>query len=111
MRMTIAHVGALRVCSADRARRVELPEDGAVIDVPRAAASMAQLHELCTQMLQCMDSRLDVDDVLVDQIIDRLATVVRLIAQGEQSSDLIQRHVQGAAVANEPQPLDMFRPV
>ncbi|MCY1177499.1 hypothetical protein D9M73_178090 [compost metagenome] len=46
-------------------------------------------------------------DMLVDQRIDAAARVFRAVAQAQQAADFVQGHVQGAAVADESQPLDV----
>lgn len=48
-------------------------------------------------------------DVLVQEIVDFTAVLKWRIAQPQQRADLVQRHVQLAALADERQPVGMRR--
>ncbi|MCY1313066.1 hypothetical protein D9M70_635550 [compost metagenome] len=46
-------------------------------------------------------------NMFVDQRIHALTLILRAVAQGQQAANLLQRHVEGAAVADESQALGM----
>ncbi|MCY1431757.1 hypothetical protein D9M71_477330 [compost metagenome] len=45
--------------------------------------------------------------MLVDQGVDAFTLVVRAVAQAQQAADFLEGHVEGAAVADEGQALDV----
>ncbi|MNG11217.1 hypothetical protein D3C84_947380 [compost metagenome] len=68
---------------------------------------MAQVDQLRLQGQQAVDAGLDVLDVFVDQRIDAFALVLGAVTQSQEAADFFQGHVQGAAIADERQPLGM----
>ena len=63
------------------------------------------------QFFQFPNAVHDVSNVLFEQCVDFAAFFVRRIAELEQGADFTERHVERAAVADEPQPLSVLPPV
>ena len=69
------------------------------------ATTLAQVQQLFLQRQQPVDPRFHMVDMLVDQRIHAFALVLRTVAQIQQAADLLQGHVQAAAIADKDQPL------
>lgn len=69
-----------------------------------AAPEVSELRFQCGQSRYAVDN---VSDVLVQQVVDAGAILLRMIAKIEQHPDLIERHVQSAAMPDEQQPFAM----
>ena len=83
-------------------------QDAALTFGARRLTLAAQRLELQFQLLQLGNARRDVRDVLIQQRVGGRAAVARqVIPELQQLADLIERHVQRAAVADEGQPLDV----
>ena len=66
-----------------------------------AAAFVPQGPELSLKGLEFRDALSDVTDMGIDKRVDLTTVFVRCGAKSEQNPDFVQRHVQGAAMANE----------
>ena len=71
----------------------------------------AQALEVPFQLAQFADAAGDVADVLVEQFIYAPAVFRRRILEAQQQANLVERHVQAAAVADEAQPVRMRGPI
>ena len=107
MTMATAYVGVLGVRGSDRAADFQTLKNRAMLVGIAAATLLAQGYQLLLQCNQAIYPRLDVMDVLVDQIVNVLTLVLRAVAKGQQTADFVQGHVQDAAVADERQAFDM----
>lgn len=76
-----------------------------------ADALLAQRLELLFQLAQLADAGGDVADVLVERRVDVAALGLRRVLEVQQHADLVQRHVQRAAMPHEGQPLDVLGPI
>ena len=74
---------------------------------PTAAFGPKRL-KLALQALQFRDARFDVTDMIVQKRIDLTAVFVRGGPKSEQNPDVVQRHVQETAMANERQQLSVL---
>jgi len=78
---------------------------GHVLD---ACALPAQALELLLQLLQFVDARGNVPDVGGQQRVHVAAVRAGGVLEAQKYTDLVQRHVQRAAMADERQPLDVL---
>lgn len=83
-------------------------EDSTVLRRVRLRAQFAQLLQLLFQRPQFTDALSDVADVFIQQLVHPTAVVLRRVLEAQQGADLIQRHVQRSAMANEGKPFGMF---
>lgn len=79
-----------------------------MLGVLRDGAVLAQDRELLRQLLQIPDARGHLFDMGVEQAVDFLARCCRGVLAPQEHTDLAQRHVERAAVADEAEPFDMF---
>ena len=70
-------------------------------------AGFAQAFELLFQLTQLLDSLRHMANVLVQKLIDFQAVFRRRVLESQQDSNLIERHVQPTAMADEGQTLRM----
>lgn len=85
----------------------QLSEDPAVLGLPSQAALTAQLSQRAFQHLELPDAMSDMLDVFVEQTVHFAAIFFWCIDEVEQLSDLVERHVEHPALADEGQPLDV----
>jgi hypothetical protein len=88
--------------------RVQLLQDAAGVRRLGPAALQAQRLQLFFKRLEFGDSRGHVADVVVQQLVDLAAIVLRRVAEFQQAADLAERHVQRAAAPDEAQALGML---
>lgn len=98
-------MGGLALIGGHRAADFQALENSAVLKVRALAAALAQVQQLFLQGQQAVNARLDVMDMLVDQGVDAGALVLGAVAQVEQAADLLEGHVQAAAIADKGQAL------
>ena len=70
-------------------------------------ASLAQVFELSLQLAQLLDSLGHMADMLIQKLVDHEAVSRRRVLEPQQDSNLVQRHVQASAMADEGQALGM----
>ena len=75
--------------------------------IPHSWASRAQCPQLHLQEPQLTDARDDMTDVLVQKRIDLAALGLRRILETQQHPDLVERHVERTAMANEAEAFGM----
>ena len=80
-------------------RGVELLEDAAPLVRVGRAALRAQRLQIFLQGAQFANAVVDVLNVLIEQFVDLAAALYGPIAKLQQHPDLVQRHVQAAALA------------
>ena len=66
-----------------------------------AAAFVPQRPKLALQALQFRDALFHVTDMGIQKRVDLTTVLVRCGPESQQNPDFVQRHVQGAAMANE----------
>jgi hypothetical protein len=79
--------------------------------MPGSRTARAQRLEFLLQRPQFADPLCDVADVFVEQRVDLAAILRRRLAQRDQCPDLVECHVQVAALADEGEPFQMGRQV
>src|SRR5699024_927857 len=85
----------------------ETRDDAAVGNGLRGGATAPQCLELPAQLFKFVETDVNVLDMVIQQLIDRLATVMRLIHELQQRADFVVRHVEIAAVADKAQSLQV----
>ena len=70
-------------------------------------AGFAQAFELLFQLAQLFDAQCHMADVLVQKRIDLQAILRWRVLESQQDTNLIERHVQTSAMADEGQALSM----
>src|SRR5690606_34865697 len=75
--------------------------------VAAGRAALAQRQKLGLQLLQLADARVDVGDVLVEDLVDRFAVALAAVGQRQDGADFLVGHIERAAVADQAQPLLM----
>ncbi len=103
MPVAAADMGVLGVAGRDRTADLQALQDPALIQVRPFAAALAQVEQLFLQRQQAVDAQFDVVDVFVDQGVDVLALSLRAVAQAQQAADLLEGHVEAAAIADKRQ--------
>lgn len=68
------------------------------------AAQLAQFLELTFKLSQYADTTSDMPNVLVKQVIDCTAVLGWSVLEFQQYPNLVERHVQATAIADEQQP-------
>ena len=81
----------------------EFIQDAAVSGVLRFPAQLSQTLELLFQRPQFPNTFGDMPDVLVQQRIDLATVLGRRILEVQKNPDLVERHVQTAAMPDERQ--------
>ena len=107
MPVAAAYMGVFGIGNGDGAADFQALKDCAVFFGSAAVAFLTQRDELVLQGHQAIDACLDVMNVLVDQVVDTLALILRTVAQGQEVANFIQGHVEDAAIAYEGESLDM----
>lgn len=87
---------------------VQLLQDAAGVRRFGPAALQTQRLQLLLERLQLRDARGHVADVVVQQLVDLTAIVLRRIAEFQQAADFVERHVQRTAAPDEAQALGML---
>lgn len=82
--------------------------DGAISHVAAGAALRPQRDQLLLEASQFPQALIDMADVLFQKAIDRTAIGRRPVHGAEKFPNLLLRHVQGTAIANEAQPFQML---
>src|SRR5690606_33759268 len=92
-------------------RRDQLVQDAALAAGMVARALRAQACELALERPEAPQPRAHAGELRVDQPVDARGVGVRPVDEREQAADLLERHVQRAAMADERQPLELGGPV
>lgn len=100
---TVHMASARRHRRAARCRAIDPIQDAALGHCVRRRAARTQRLEVSFQRAQFAYARGDMADVLVEQRIDLTAVLLGCIAEPDQRANLIQRHVEIAALADEGQ--------
>ena len=79
----------------------QLIEDAAMLRIPAAEASFTQAFEVLFQYPQLTDTLSHMPNMLIEQLVDLAAVLGRRILELQQHANLIQGHVQAAAVPDE----------
>ena len=73
--------------------RIEMTQDAALVRGLNPPAMAPQPLELDLQLSQFLQSRTNVPDVRIQQLIDRRAVLLWMLDEGEQYSHFIKGHV------------------
>jgi hypothetical protein len=90
---------------------LQLIQDAAGLVIQSLRTLPAQTFQLSFKLLQLFDSRGDMGDMLVQQLMGGLTLLLGKIPHPQQPPDLIQGHIERSAVADEGQSLDVRRAV
>lgn len=82
-------------------------QDAAVRSPMRRPALPAKHHQLLFERLQAGEAGAHPGELGVDELVDLAALRARVLDEFQQAGDIGQRNVQGAAMADEAQSLEM----
>lgn len=87
----------------------ESAQDAAMSNILSLGTSGTQGRQLLLQGLEFLNPLGDVPYVLIQNVVDGFAAFFGRFPQLEQNTDFIQRHVQGSAMPDEGQLIDVGR--
>ncbi len=99
--------GMLTIRFSLKSRTCQSIQDTTILGAPDAGTAAFKRTQLYLKLLEFRDAPGDMVDVLINDGTNTIATGIRPVPVVQQQSDLIQGHVERAAVLDETQPFKM----